>query len=171
MKRLNQWLIGLANLGVFFGIIFLIVELQQNTQMLEDEAKAREAEAFGEITKLYIDVRRDLIASPALSELVGRTRQGDAGKFTPTELTLLNAYVTIYPQIVHAAYRYKEAGHLPDVAWKQIEKEVDQRRKQRNLYDKMYMTSMGNMPIDVLEYFSIPAAEFGKPDWWDQHVE
>lgn len=34
MDRLNQWLTLFANLGVLIGIIFLVVQIQQNTTMM-----------------------------------------------------------------------------------------------------------------------------------------
>jgi len=38
LEKLNQWLTLLANLGVMTGIIFLVVELSQNTQALRANA-------------------------------------------------------------------------------------------------------------------------------------
>ena len=37
MEKLNQWLTLLANLGVLVGIVFIIIEIQQNTAMMRSE--------------------------------------------------------------------------------------------------------------------------------------
>ena len=37
-KRLNQWLTLIANLGVLLGIIFLVIEINQNTEAIRIES-------------------------------------------------------------------------------------------------------------------------------------
>ena len=37
-KRLNQWLTLFANLGVLLGIIFLVIEINQNTEAIRIES-------------------------------------------------------------------------------------------------------------------------------------
>ena len=46
MDRLNQWLSLAANIGVIAGIIFLGVEIQQNTQSIDESRSLAEAQAF-----------------------------------------------------------------------------------------------------------------------------
>ncbi|MCP5347658.1 MAG: hypothetical protein R3F41_19085 [Gammaproteobacteria bacterium] len=42
-SKLNDWVSILANIGVLIGIVFLIVEIQQNTAELNAEARATRA--------------------------------------------------------------------------------------------------------------------------------
>ena len=46
MDRLNQWLSLAANIGVIAGIIFLGVEIQQNTRSIDESRSLAEAQAF-----------------------------------------------------------------------------------------------------------------------------
>jgi hypothetical protein len=39
MKKLNQWLTLLANIGVIAGIVFLGVEIRQNTEMIRSQTR------------------------------------------------------------------------------------------------------------------------------------
>ena len=44
-KRLNQWLTLIANLGVLLGIIFLVIEINQNTEAIRIESAIAEFSA------------------------------------------------------------------------------------------------------------------------------
>lgn len=39
IEKINQWLSLLANIGVLAGIVFLAIELQQNTQMMQAQTR------------------------------------------------------------------------------------------------------------------------------------
>ena len=39
MNKLNQWLTLLANIGVIAGIVFLGVEIRQNTEMIQSQTR------------------------------------------------------------------------------------------------------------------------------------
>lgn len=61
LSKLNEWLTLGANLGVLAGIIFLAVELQQNTQMMKSQT--RDA-----MTQKTIDWRYTLASNRELTE-------------------------------------------------------------------------------------------------------
>lgn len=39
MDKLNQWLTLLANVGVIAGIVFLGIEIRQNTEMIQSQTR------------------------------------------------------------------------------------------------------------------------------------
>ena len=39
MNKLNQWLSISANVGVLIGVVFLVIEIQQNTDMLQSQTR------------------------------------------------------------------------------------------------------------------------------------
>jgi hypothetical protein len=46
MDNLNKWLTLVANIGVVAGIVFLAMELQQNTESLENEQRLAVSQAY-----------------------------------------------------------------------------------------------------------------------------
>ncbi len=46
MDKLNQWLGLVANFGVVLGIVFLAIEIQQNTRSLDEDRKYAAASAY-----------------------------------------------------------------------------------------------------------------------------
>ena len=71
MDRLNQWLTLLANLGVIGGIVFLAVEIQQNT--LSNQMTARESATQGHIDYLGYLPDNETLASAHSKLLNGKS--------------------------------------------------------------------------------------------------
>jgi len=81
-ERLNRWVSLGANVGVLVGIFLLAIELQQNNQLLEDEARrARAASAQetwtilaenGELAELFTkDINRESLSQVESLRLMG----------------------------------------------------------------------------------------------------
>ena len=51
MEKLNQWLTLLANVGVLVGIVFLAIEIRQNTNNLEMNRQIALTEAYANRTR------------------------------------------------------------------------------------------------------------------------
>jgi len=68
--RLNHWMTLGANIGVLAGIIFLILELQQNTVATRLEAASNFQNTFSEI-ELFI------AGNPEFAELLRKGREGE----------------------------------------------------------------------------------------------
>jgi len=153
--NLSQPVSILANLGVLVGIIFLIIEIRQNDEMLIEDQRLREAEAYASIVDQAIEQRRFMASDPVLTELIVRART-ESPSFSSTEWSQLYDVATIWPQIMHTAFRYWDAGHLPDQAWDQLSEEVEDAKNSDSLLDLIYIRSMGGMPEDMRDYFGIP---------------
>jgi hypothetical protein len=80
---LGQTLNILANVGVIVGIIFLALELNQNNEFLELEAKATRVEVL-------LDAWERVASDPALVALMIKDRKEEA--LTEAEEMQLNAY-------------------------------------------------------------------------------
>ncbi len=67
-EKLNSWLAVLANLGVLIGIFFLAIELRQNNELMEAEARfnrvSASKEAYnirstnGELAEIHVKVNK-----------------------------------------------------------------------------------------------------------------
>ena len=86
----NRWLTLAANIGVMAGIIFLAVELRQNTVATQLSAADRFQSSFSEI-ELFI------AGSPEFSELLNKGRTG-AEVSEPEKLRLMIFYGTVLRQ-------------------------------------------------------------------------
>lgn len=85
MKKndLGQTLNTLANIGVIAGIVFLVIELDQNNNFLELEAKATRAQIF-------LDGRENIARDPDLAVLLIRDRNEEV--LSDAEELQLSAY-------------------------------------------------------------------------------
>ena len=82
MKKvdLGQSIGILANVGVIAGIVFLVIELQQNNELLEAQARS-------ERNQRVMDLRSDIYSNPVLAEILVKARNGE----TLTEVEQLQA--------------------------------------------------------------------------------
>ena len=116
MKKIDfgQTIVTLANLGVIVGIMFLAIELNQNNQLLKNEARYNlQLSRSGELD--------DLWRNPDLSELMEKSRQG--GTLTDSEHRRLGAYVLsrfIRWEWYYEQYRDEliDQSNLPIAAWR-----------------------------------------------------
>jgi hypothetical protein len=71
VERLNQSLTLLANLGVIAGIVFLVLELQQNTEMMRAQSRADMSRDVGNLLSLHVN-------DPAYIDAMTRGMRGEA---------------------------------------------------------------------------------------------
>ena len=108
LDSINRWLTLIANLGVMAGIIFLAVELQQNTVATELSTASSFQDRFSAI-ELFI------AGNPEFSELLDKGRTG-AEVSRPEQLRLMVFYGTVLRQwqINHLQYL---SGALDEDVW------------------------------------------------------
>ena len=70
VERLNRWLTLLANVGVLAGIAFLVLELQQNTEMMRAQSRADMSRDVGNLLSMHVN-------DPAYIDAMGRGLRGD----------------------------------------------------------------------------------------------
>ena len=74
--KLNKWFSLIANIGVLAGIVFLAVELQQNNEILEAQARRDQLEFRSKGGAM-------LIANPGLAGIAYKARNGE--ELSPSE--------------------------------------------------------------------------------------
>jgi len=104
----NRWLTLFANIGVMAGIIFLAVEIQQNTVATQQSAAISFQGGFSEV-ELFIAGNQDF------SELLDKGRKG-ADVSEPEQLRLMVFYGTVLRawQLNHLQYL---SGALDEDVW------------------------------------------------------
>jgi hypothetical protein len=75
VERLNQWLTLLANVGVLAGIVFLAVELQQNTHQLKLQSYQAWQAANNEINMTIADLDLAAVVSAGHQDSTNLTRE------------------------------------------------------------------------------------------------
>ena len=100
---LGQTITILANLGVIAGIVFLGIELGQNNQLMESEA--REAR-----NQRLIEINRDIYAVPGFAELLVKTGRGET--LTEAEEHKLHAFGLMRLRMIEAQYFDSLEGNI-----------------------------------------------------------
>ena len=118
IEKINHWLTLLANIGVLAGIIFLAIELQQNTSISK-------ANGYRENIQGISDWRSDVMSDPGLSEIfrkyyvVQDVSELDGSETTQLFLLILNIFGSY-----ENAYFARDYGVIGDEEWARFEKGV-----------------------------------------------
>ena len=138
IDRLNRWLTLGANIGVLFGIVFLIIELNQTSEMNRGETRNQVASELSELL-------RDVGNNPQLADLIVRAENGD--ELTPAE-------VMQYRQRILSMLRYFENVHYQ---YRQGLYDEDEFSTQKEAWRKVYASSKTTVEIwcDYRMTFSI----------------
>ena len=118
VDRLNRWLTLGANIGVLFGIVFLIVELNQTSEMNRGETRNQVASELSELL-------RDVGNNPQLAELIVKAENGDV--LTPAEsmqyrqriLSMLRYFENVHYQYRQGLYDEAEFSTQKE-AWRKV---------------------------------------------------
>ena len=115
LDDLNKWLTLTANVGVLAGIVFLAVELQQNTNISR-------ANGYRENIQGISDWRSDVLTDPQLSEIFQKYYvTGDISSLEGTELTQLNLLTLNIMGSYENAYFARDYGVIGDEEWARFE--------------------------------------------------
>ena len=116
LSSLNEWLTLAANIGVLAGIIFLGIEMQQNTEMMR--AQTRQA-VTGNSNAVNSIVGGDLMVASTVIEGF----RGDFEPMDPGEVLLVNSIFTMNLRNAENELYQHEIGlldddeYLPRLAW------------------------------------------------------
>jgi len=70
LSSINEWLTLGANLGVLMGIVFLVVEIQQNTRSLDESRNLSAAQAYQSRAQSFIDIALAVASNQELASIV-----------------------------------------------------------------------------------------------------
>jgi len=84
--KLHRWMTLTANLGVIAGLIFLAIEIRQNTESLDESRKQAQLQSYQEYLQNLDESYRDLAKSPYMAEIVVKYHNG--GVQSPNEVEM-----------------------------------------------------------------------------------
>jgi len=105
-ERLNHWLALVANIGVLIGVIFLAVEMQQNTEAIN--AQSRQAIFSGSQEELF-----KFLEYPGLTVLLASKDQD----MNPEQKVQIDALLGSALRAREFAWRQYNAGILDQLSW------------------------------------------------------
>ena len=97
LDNLNRWITLVANIGVLAGIMFLAVEINQNNQLMESEARLAQSNSAQEAW-------REIYQNEGTAELFAKVQAG--GQLDEVEKIKLEAYQR--RQIISLQFQYLE---------------------------------------------------------------
>jgi hypothetical protein len=122
MKKLDlgQTITILANIGVIAGILFLAIEVRQNSTQIEQATTAIAAQAVFEMNKEANAVRRTVYTDAALTEIVDKGFE-DPRSLTATERLRFENYFGTVLNTYEAAYIFWQKGLVDEqdfIGWR-----------------------------------------------------
>lgn len=135
MERTNQWLTLAANLGVIAGLIFLAIELRQNTNIAR-------ASAYRENIQDIAAWRELTISDPELARIFGTYMHDGIGALDDEDRGRMTALVNNVMGIYENAYFGRRYGIIGDEEWLRFESGAcgHYETAQRNKLNLRYMT-------------------------------
>ena len=108
-EKLNSWLTLLANIGVVIGLVLLIIEIRQNTEVARSTAEL-------EVSNLQTEFFMRLAGNPDLSRIVLIGNQ-DSDALNAIEKTqYVNHYVAVF-MTMEGTYKQYQRGFIPEDGW------------------------------------------------------
>jgi len=106
MDKLNRWLTLIANLGVVAGIVFLAVEIRQNTNAVA-------AQAIMNLNEFGNETARSVSLDENFAKLVTKGHQ-DPDSLTELEVERYVIYVQHLLNVAEAAWTFRQRGLILD---------------------------------------------------------
>ena len=139
LSSFNTYLTLIANIGVLAGILFLAVELRQNSDIAR-------ADSYREIVQDIADWRTELISDPALFEMFIEYTQGNLSGAPQVDRARIAFVVNNILGTLESAYYSREYGILSDIEWRRFEFSACNhfRSSQLNQFDLQRVTNEFN---------------------------
>lgn len=114
MNKLNDWLTVLANFGVLAGIVFLAIEVSQNTKNLEMNRQIALAEAYATRNNTVQDAQVQAAISPDFGALYVKWEQQGSAALTEEESFRVRSWETARYFRIESQYIMWEQGLLKE---------------------------------------------------------
>jgi hypothetical protein len=85
MDRLNRWLTLLTNMGVLLGLVFVALEVQQNTRAMSNETDVA-------VYSLFAEHQRLVVEEPEVAELLVRSETQQYHEMSKSEQWVIGIY-------------------------------------------------------------------------------
>lgn len=109
LNQVNRWVTVAANVGVLLGIIFLIIELRQNTTATRLQASSNFQDSFS-------DIEFFITQSPEFAALLDRGRRGETIESAVDQLRLAVFYGNVLRTWQNSHMQYR-SGALDEDIW------------------------------------------------------
>ena len=114
MQKTNQWLTLLANLGVIAGLVFLAIEIRQNTNIAK-------ANAYRDNIQDIAEWRELTISDPELARLFGTYLDEGVDALERDERGRISGLINNVMGIYENAYFGRSYGIIGDEEWLRFE--------------------------------------------------
>ena len=113
LDRVNNWLSLVANLGVLLGLIVLVLELQQNTNLSKSDA-------YRETIQEIADWRETFASNPALNNCYEKYQEGGYDSVRNTECRSIGWMINNIFGIYETAYFDNQYGFIGEAEWSRL---------------------------------------------------
>ena len=107
-KKLNEWLGVATNVGVIVGLVFLAIEINQNSEMLRMTSARESMSALQNLTIQQMD--------PDVAEVIGKAY--DNQQLSLSEMIILEGFLMSYLFVLQEDFIDYKAGLFPEEKWK-----------------------------------------------------
>jgi len=160
-NAINHWLTLAANFGVLVGIIFLAIEIRQNSNHLALQLE------FSQPTQKIFEINRDLM-DPAIARTMAKAIE------TPAELTFEEGLVAtsfVLNQLNEWEDRYliHKAGLVGEIDWRRHIRENIDWALGSQFAIETYLSNKGAFEVEFAEYVDSLLVEVscdGTLSWW-----
>ena len=108
LEKMNHWLTLLANIGVLVGMVFLVIEVRQNTIATEQETVSNFQNGFAAVELM-------IASNPEFGDLLAKGRNGE--KLTPAEFVRLQAFYRNVLRTWQTNISRYDSGGLSSETW------------------------------------------------------
>ena len=143
--RLNRWLTLAANLAVLVGLVFLVVEINQNNEMMRAQTRSGITDAIIDNVKMYMDPR----------VIVAHQKRRSGQPLSDEESALLNSLASATLRLwenTHYQYRnglFDDAEFEADLAvWREDMKKTEFKlhwSSRRHTYSEAFRTQIDEL--------------------------
>lgn len=162
---------ALGNIGDFVGgigvvatLIYLVLQIRQNTRQLEQNSEIVRASAEVDTARLMADWHAVGANSPDLVRIWGAHMAKGAGALAPDERARLVWFVAQYITIVEGLYRQHCRGHLSLDSWSPYEKTLSGLLR-KPLISDFVLSKTSAFSGDFLQLCSQLIESPGENDW------
>jgi len=113
-EKLNQWLTLFANIGVLVGIVFLAIEIDQNTENLEMNRQVALTEAYANRSSTVQDAQVAAALSSDFGEIYVKWQRGGSEVLTESERFRVSSWETARVFRLESQYIMWEQGLLEE---------------------------------------------------------
>jgi len=159
--RINRWLTLAANVGVLVGIVFLALEIRQNSDHLALQLE------FAQPTQKIFEINRDLM-NPAVARVFAKAIE-DPSELTFEEGLIASSLIINFLNEWEDRYLIHKAGLVGEIDWRRHIRENIEWTLGSRFAMEVYKSNRGAFEPEFVEYIDSLLGEVsdnGTYLWW-----